>query len=282
MAFASFKEYLDHKNKLKEKPEVEKVPDYHGPQDSKPAKEKKHKEAGGSGQVGETKGYTPSTSPVDPNKNKKDGKGFADEGDKALKSDDMGEVKDGASVNGIPGGKNLGGWAKTKTQEWVESTKGASMAEFTQKLKQEIASDCSENAYAKIRNVVELCKCNNKYIENLIREMKRNDLLPLLSEAIGPPIHADDEEMSDIDGEMDAPEDMGDEEGLDDMSDEDMGDENMGSALGEPEGDMSSDMPMPKPKRKKHPHASKALKAMQGPPAPMDAPMMMKKKMKKK
>ena len=29
MAFASFKEYLDHKNKLKEKPEVEKVPDYH-------------------------------------------------------------------------------------------------------------------------------------------------------------------------------------------------------------------------------------------------------------
>lgn len=303
MAFASFQEYLDHKNKVKNDPKIEKVADYHGPQDSKPAKEKKHKDAGGSGQVGETKGYKPSNSPVDPNKGKKNGKGFADEGDKSLKYE-PGDTKTDKSAGGVPGGKNVSGWPKTKTQEWVDRNKGVPMSEFTKRMQQEVGDDCSENAYATIRNVVELCQCNNKYVKNLVREMKRNDLLPLLSEAIAPPIHDDeeDEEMSDLSGEMDSPDDMGDgsdmdissdddefgdemdnEDDMGDMGDDmggDMGDE--GSALGEPEGDMGGDMPMPKPKKKKkHPHAAHALSAMQGPPAPMDAPMMMKKKMKK-
>jgi len=318
MAFSSFQEYMDHKNKVKNDPKIEKVADYHGPQDTKPAKEKKHKDAGGSGQVGETKGYKPSNSPIDPNKGKKDGKGFADEGDKALKYE-PGEVwvggKDGVSnsKNGVPGGKNVSTWPKTKTQEWVNKNKGVSMSEFTKRMQQEVEDECGNNAYATIRNVVELCQCNNKYINNLVREMKRNDLLPLLSEAIAPPLHKYDDEMNDIDGEMDAPEgdmddDMGDGSDMDISSDDDMGDEmdneddlgdmgddmgddmsddmgdDEGSALGKPEGDM--DMPMPKPKKKKkHPHAAHALNAMQGPPAPMDAPMdapmMMKKKMKK-
>lgn len=302
MAFASFQEYLDHKNKVKKEPKTETVPDYHGPQDSKPAKEKKHKDAGGSGQVGETKGYKPSNSPVDPNKSKKDGKGFADEGDKALKYE-PGKEKTDKSQGGVPGGKNVSSWPKTKTQEWIDSTRGVPMSEFTKRMQQEVGDECSENAYATIRNVVELCQCNNKYIKNLVREMKRNDLLSLLSEAIAPPLHDDEEEMSDIDGEMDAPEDdMGDGSDMDISSDDEFGDEmdneddlgdmdddmgmgdDEGSALGKPEGgDMGSDMPMPMPKKKKkkHPHASHALSAMQGPPAPMDAPMMMKKKMKK-
>jgi len=309
MAFTSFEEYLDHKNKLKGKPSVEKVPDYHGPQDTKPSKEKKHKDSGGSGQVGDAKGYKPANSAVDPNKNKKDGKGFADEGDKSLKYE-PGEVwvggKDGVSksTNGMPGGKNVSTWPKTKTQEWIDNTKGESLSEFTKRLKSELTeTDCAKNAYSTIRNVVELCQCNPKYVANLVREMKRNDLFGVLTEAIAPPMHDDEEEeeMSDIDGEMDAPEDdMGDGSDMDissdedDMDHEDMGDDmgdeddmgdDMGddSALGEPEGGMGGGMggDMPMPKKKKHPHASHALSAMKGAPAPMDAPMMMKKKMKK-
>ena len=318
MAFSSFQEYLDHKNNLK-KPAVKKVADYDGPKDTKPAKEKKDKDAGGAGQVGETKGYTPATSPVDPNKNKKDGKGFADEGDKALKYE-PGDIwvggKDGVSktTNGIPGGKNVSTWPKTKTQEWVDKNKDIPMSEFAKRMQQEVGDECGKNAYATIRNVVELCQCNNKYIENLVREMKRNNLLPLLSEAIAPPIHQNDEdedEMNDINGEMDSPDDMGDGSDMDISSDDDMGDgsdddmgdgsdmdissdDDMGdgsdmgmgdegSALGKPEGgDMGSDMPMPKSKKKKrHPHAAHALSAMQGPPKPMDTPMMMRKRMKK-
>lgn len=324
MAFASFQEYMDHKKKVKNKPSTEQVPDYHGPQDSKPEKEKKHKDAGGKGQVGAASGYKSSTSPVDPNKGGKDkgGKGFANEGDKSLKYE-PGKESLGKSEGGVPGGKSLSGWPKTKTQEWVDGNKGASLSEFTKKLKSELnESDCDKNAYATVRNVIELCQCNKKYVENLVREMKRNDLLSLLvtemfrhqevvaearklSEKLAAPMHDDDEKLhNDIDGEMDMPNDMnGDDMGDgsdmdissddDDMDHEDMGDDmgdegdemgmgdDMGSALGEPEGGGMGDA-MPKlKKKKKHPHAAHALNAMQGPPAPMDAPMMMKKKMKK-
>lgn len=336
MAFASFQEYVDHKNKVKNKPSIEQVPDYHGPQDAKPDKEKKHKDAGGKGQVGAASGYKSSTAPVNPNKG---GKGFADEGDKALKYEPGNGWyggKDGVSKSegGVPGGKSVATWPKTKTQEWVDDNKSVSLSEFTKKIKDQLAeSDCNKNAYDTIRNVVELCQCNKKYVENLVREMKRNDLLsPLvtemfrhqeviveakkLTEKLAPPMHHDDEENklhNDIDGEMDMPDDMGgddmgdddlgmggeeddmgdgsdmdissdeDEMGGDDMGDEmGMGGDN-GSALGEPEGgDMGGmDMPMLKKKKKKHPHAAHALSAMSGPPAPMDAPMMMKKQMKK-
>ena len=345
MAFASFQEYMDHKKKVKNKPSIEQVPDYHGPQDTKPDKEKKHKDAGGKGQVGTASGYKSSTSPVDPNKGGKDkgGKGFADEGDKALKyepGDGWFGGKNGVSKSegGVPGGKSIAGWTKTKTQEWVDGNKGTSLSEFTKRLKSELKeSDCDKNAYSTVRNVVELCQCNKKHVESLVREMKRNNLLSSLvtemfrhqevvaearklSEKLAAPMHDDEEDLhNDIDGEMDVPDDMGgedmgdgsdmdissdddmdhedmgddmgdeDEMGGDDMGGDDMGDEmgmggdDMGSALGGPEGGgMGDDMPMLKPKKKKkHPHAAHALSAMQGPPAPMDAPMMMKKKMKK-
>lgn len=341
MAFASFQEYMDHKKKVKNKPSIEQVPDYHGPQDTKPDKEKKHKDAGGKGQVGTASGYKSSTSPVDPNKGGKDkgGKGFADEGDKALKyepGDGWFGGKNGVSKSegGVPGGKSLAGWPKTKTQEWVDSSKGESLSEFTKKVKDELTeSDCAKNAYSTLRNVVELCQCNKKYVENLVREMKRNDLLSTLvtemfrhqeviaeakklTEKLAPPMHHHDDEEedklhNDIDGEMDMPDEMdgddlgmggeeddiGDGSDMDISSDDDMGGDDMGgdmgdemgmggddgSALGEPEGGDTGgmDMPMPKKKKKKHPHAAHALSAMSGPPAPMDAPMMMKKKMKK-
>ena len=81
MSYKNFNEYLNEKNKVA-KTKIEKVPDYHGPKDSAPPKEKKHKDAGGKGPVGSAKPYKGGTDAKNPNKSEK---GFADSGDKSLK-----------------------------------------------------------------------------------------------------------------------------------------------------------------------------------------------------
>jgi hypothetical protein len=157
MSYATFQEFVQNKNKVK------------------PPKENKPKDAGGKGQVGTAAPYTPPTQPVDPNKNKnKDG--FANDGDKAFvynpKTNTPEKVGEGGAV--IPT------WPKTKSEEWIKSTKGLTLAEFTQKLR----SEAVRSPQAVIETVA-ACKNSPNTLSSLVREMKRKGLLgALVSEAL--------------------------------------------------------------------------------------------------
>jgi hypothetical protein len=169
-----FQEYLDKNNKLQTSGKVKTIADYEGKVDTKPVKEKKHKDAGGKGQDGELKPYKGGTDAKDPNKGKLND-GFASKGDKKLKY---------APKNGVPakeGGKKTATWPKTKTQEWIDRTKGMSLAEFTKNLRSEAFKGldecaCQEAPHNAIKETISVCKCNQKYISALVREMKRNGM----------------------------------------------------------------------------------------------------------
>jgi hypothetical protein len=154
---------------------------------------------------------------------------------------------------------------KTKTQEWLDTTKELSLSEFAKEIRHSALDgiDEGESPTDNIRQTVANCKMNPNLMESLLREIKRADLLEAfvvqafqlpeafsglaklmetsdegdvicrrlvraMNEIVGPPAH-------DMDDEDDPnPDDLGDEEmGDEDMShlnlgDEDMGDEDMG------------------------------------------------------
>lgn len=185
MAHMKFQEYLDRNNKLKTSGTVKQIADFEGSVDTKPAKEKKHKDAGGKGQDGEVKPYKGGTDAKDPNKGKL-GDGFAQKGDAKLKyepGDGWYGGKNGVSKSeeGVPGGKKQATWPKTKTQEWVDRTKDMSLAEFTKTVRAEAMKGldecaCQESPHNSIKETIAVCKCNPKYVSALVREMKRNGL----------------------------------------------------------------------------------------------------------
>ena len=176
MAHMKFQEYLDRNNKLKTSGTVKQIADFEGSIDTKPAKEKKHKDAGGKGQDGEVKPYKGGTDAKDPNKGKL-GDGFAHKGDSKLKYEP--DVTVPAKVG--EGGKKQATWPKTKTQEWVDKTKGMSLAEFTKTVREDALKgldecSCQESPHNSIKETVAVCKCNQRNVSALVREMKRNGL----------------------------------------------------------------------------------------------------------
>jgi len=185
MAHMKFQEYLDRNKKLKTSSTVKQIADFEGSIETKPAKEKKHKDAGGKGQDGEVKPYKGGTDAKDPNKGKL-GDGFAHKGDSKLKYEPgygWYGGKNGVSKdeNGVPGGKKQATWPKTKTQGWVDRTKGMSLAEFTKTVRTEALKGldecaCQESPHNSIKETIAVCKCNQKYVSALVREMKRNGL----------------------------------------------------------------------------------------------------------
>lgn len=188
MAYMKFQEYLDRNKKLKTSGTVKQIADYEGKVETKPAKEKKHKDAGGKGQDGEIKPYKGGSDGADPNKGKlKDG--FADKGDKKLKYEPKTDVP--AKVG--EGGKKTATWPKTKTQEWVDRTKNMSLAEFTKTVRAEALKGldecaCQESPHNSIKETIAVCKCNQKYVSALVREMKRNGLFgKLMKEMVNHP-----------------------------------------------------------------------------------------------
>lgn len=188
MKYEKFAEYLDRNNKLKTSGTVKQIADFEGKVDVKPAKEKKHKDAGGKGQSGEVKPYKGGTDAKDPNKGKM-GDGFAHKGDAKLKYEPKTDVP--AKVGA--GGKTAATWPKTKTQEWVDGTKGMSLAEFTKKIRSEALKGldecaCQEAPHNSIKETISICKCNQGYISALVREMKRNGLFgKLVKEMVNHP-----------------------------------------------------------------------------------------------
>lgn len=174
MKHMKFVEYLDRNKKLKTSGTVKTVADFEGTVDSKPAKEKKHKDAGGEGQKGEAKPYKGGVDAKDPNKGKNND-GFANKGGKELEYKPKTDVP--AKVG--EGGTKKASWPKTKMQEWLEKTKGLSLAEFTKSVRNENVKgldECACQPHNSIKDTVEACKCNKRQLSALVREMKRNDL----------------------------------------------------------------------------------------------------------
>lgn len=174
MAHRSFSEYLDNKSKLQNTGKVQQIADYSGPVASKPGKEKKHKDAGGEGQVGEPKPYAGGTNAKDPNKGKLTD-GFSGKGDKSL------EYKPGkagkSDKSGVPGGKVVAStWNKTKTQEWIDNTKDMSLSEFTKMLQKRTSKGLAEHTAPLdiMKQAAHLANANDSAMISLIQEMKRS------------------------------------------------------------------------------------------------------------
>jgi hypothetical protein len=256
MAHMKFQEYLDRNKKLTTSAPVKKIADFEGKIDTKPVKEKKHKDAGGKGQDGEIKPYKGGSDAQDPNKGKlKDG--FADKGDKKLKYEpDTAHDGNGPGKGseGVPGGKKAATWPKTKTQEWVDRTKGMSLAEFTKTVRAEALKGldecaCQDSPHNSIKETIAVCKCNQKYVSALVREMKRNGLFgKLMKEMVN---HPETFKALAILMERDEMYARKLAKAMNEMVAPPMGDEHGGMDLGGP--------PMHKPKKKKHlpphPHA---------------------------
>jgi hypothetical protein len=259
MGYISFHEYVE-KNKKPQKTKTALVADYDGPRKDAPELGKKPENAGGTAQGGKVPPYKGGKDAADPNKGKlMDGLGGK------LDHSKSGEV-------GKPT-KDLGNYP-LKTQEWIDKTKGLSLAEFTRKIRESRLAGVQSpsKTYESIKETVAVCKGNRSYVKDVVLEMKRQGvfetffaamashpesfnviaklmesdgyarkLVMAIDEMVGPPVG--DDEM-----DMPAPKmkhkhkhkmkgkmhDMGDE----DMGDEDMGDEDMGDEdMGDEEGE---------------------------------------------
>lgn len=177
MPYIKFQEYLDRNGKLQASGKVKQIADFEGTVETKPTKEKKHKDAGGKGQSGEMKPYKGGSDAKDPNKKMSDG--LAGKGDTKLKYSPKVETP------AKEGGKKKATWPKTETQAWLDKTKGMSLAEFTKSIRAEATKGldecaCQEAPHNSIRETVSVCKCNQKYVSALVREMKRNGMFSKL------------------------------------------------------------------------------------------------------
>jgi hypothetical protein len=247
------KEYLDGRGNLVEKPSIEDVADYRGPQPTSPP-------AQGKNDLTKAAGYPSPYGPANTRQNAAGGEsGLGDKGGKELKYEPKTDVSQS---------KVIPTWPKN-TSEWLNRTKKMSLSEFVSSVTKErmIQGDLPtvttpENNHfyphptEAIRYVGALAK-NERMLNDLIFEMKRNkvlhkllgklmdlpetyvslnallnegelgkrrcNLLNLQMEGVAPPIGIDDEEEEDNDDEEPLPGDLDnlDDEELDDMGDED-------------------------------------------------------------
>jgi hypothetical protein len=161
----TFTEYLDSKKKLVTKPPVKKVPDYSS---QVPVRPEKPAQRGKSWELmvktkGEPEPYKAPGSDKDPGlqaakdgsgkkvKGLKDGskEGFGDMGDDKLKF-----KYDTDITTAGEGGKKVKTWPLTKTEEFLDKTKGMSLAEFTKHLRE--------------NNLLEHCGCEKKEIPHVV------------------------------------------------------------------------------------------------------------------
>lgn len=161
MIFKNFQEYLDNKNKLVTTGVEKVVADYDGPVPTKPATPEGGKEQNP---------YLPANAAKKPDTPED---GFANTGDKSLVYEP--DTK-------VPSTPNFGtvvnnDWTKTKTQEWLDRTKGMSLAEFTKTIHKQVSKikECKVTDRSQaIKYVAECCKGNATTRAALIREMKKS------------------------------------------------------------------------------------------------------------
>lgn len=184
-------EYLNDKGKLVEKPKIELVPDYHGPDDKTPPTSK--------GQ-GKQEPYKAANS--DPEAKKAEKGGMAEKGDKKLVYNPKLKVGDSKDV---PDGKHIGHYPRpqTKTESFIDKTRNLSQADFIRYMKEECGCGMSPdsidglpmvNSYASgpfhphppeaIKYVVVLANKNDKILKDLVHEMKRSGGMSKLMKAL--------------------------------------------------------------------------------------------------
>ena len=180
----TLQEYLDAKKKPVSNPKEEEVPDYNGPQETRPPKDitkGKDWEAPHADKVGDVAPYK-AANPGRPGS--KGETGFGDLGDKGL------IYKPDIAKANLP---------KTKTEQFIDSTKDMSLGEFTNfvtKQSQNIdeATMPFITAYQQgpirpypaetIRYLTALTSENPRVMENLIHEMRRSGQLEALIKAV--------------------------------------------------------------------------------------------------
>jgi len=190
MKYPKFLEYLNSKGKLQEKPTVDPSGDQLDPADDKAPPKAITNGKGWKIEAPSSKeAPKPYKGPGVPEKQKAGEKGFADKGAIPAWNPNMSQ---GGSKN-IPGGKEVEGWKKSKTEAFIEKTKGMDIKSFTQymietcgcggsvePLEDELPMVTSYTAGKfhpyppeAIRYVVVLANKNDRVLESLIQELKR-------------------------------------------------------------------------------------------------------------
>jgi len=166
-----FHEFLDTQ-KGNKKPKIAVVSDYDGPSPAAPEFGKTPEHSGGKGQSGKVHPYKGGKNAPDPNKGHgKDGLGH--KGDKSHHY--MPKTQHTNTVSN----KELKSYPNIKTSEWINKTKGLSLAEFAKKVRTQRMKGLDEGtsvAYDAIRETVSVCQRNYSYIADVVLEMRRKGI----------------------------------------------------------------------------------------------------------
>ncbi len=175
MNFRHFKEYLNAKGKLQEKPEVDSSGDTAPtPPKKPPTPVTKGKNWEANPLAGKPADYTPTTSPA---KQQKGTPGLANDGDKKL----VYEPETPETID-KEGGKKVSTWPKAATtKEFLDNTKGMSISEFVNFVSQENQTNGQVNPLPYIRFVANLVSKNPNLMESLVREIRRNNGIGILA-----------------------------------------------------------------------------------------------------
>lgn len=163
-----FKEYLDEKGKLQEKPVIDPKADT-GPTPTKAPQTPDTKGKNWKSEVplaGKPNDYAPATSPK---KQQKYDKGLGDDGDKNLIYEPDVEGKN----------KEVSTWPKTKMENFIEKTKDLPLGEFTNLIVKEHKSE-EKFPLGILKKANDLISENPTLMETFVREVKRNGAFDLL------------------------------------------------------------------------------------------------------
>jgi len=201
--YPKFLEYLNSKGKLQEKPTVDPMADQLDPADDKAPPKAVTSGKGWKIEAPSSKeAPKPYKAPGVPVKPKAAESGFADKGSIPAWNPKM----DQGSSKNIPGGKEIEGWKKGKTEAFIKKTKDMDIKEFTEYMietcgcgvePQQLGDEDSipmVTSYAAgkfhphppeaIKYVVVLANKNDRVLESLIQELKRGGGMKKLVKAL--------------------------------------------------------------------------------------------------
>ena len=226
MKFKNWKEYFDDRGNMVEKPKVEKIADYNGPDSKSPVAGDGQKVLGDknaqpiakAAKVGQPAPYKSANGNEKPVASKE--KGLAGTGDQTLVYEPETDIKGGENM---PGGKTVANaWPKTKTEQFLQKTQKMGMNEFAKYVlegytltEEEEADLPTVTAYTAgkfhphppevIRYITALVKNNSKILEALVHELKNSGCMgDLLKTSLSHP-EANDELAGLLGDEQDGP-----------------------------------------------------------------------------
>lgn len=198
--FKKWSEYINEKGKTIEKPEVKKIADYDGPQETSPAPAKAPKSLEKDMEPPKAAGKpAPYKNAAKAPKPKKQEPGLAEKGDQKL-------VYEPDTSHTLPNpmgkeGKCMNHWPKspkTKTEQFIDKTSKMTTAEFVNYMTNEVAVDAEEipmvTAYTAgrfhphppeaISYIASLATKNDRIMDSLVHEIKRQGGLKKMLEVL--------------------------------------------------------------------------------------------------